>query len=149
MRPGKVDSNNSKTHLEFGPEPKWHEPRHAGLKLVALTALVLTGVLVFGLATGLAKEKKPTSRTVSGLVLDEAENGIKGATIELTDVQTGKVVAIYSQEGGQYRFSDLLFSHDYKIKATFKGVTSEIRQASSIDTRPHLVINFTLSGLKH
>jgi fructose 1,6-bisphosphatase len=117
--------------------------------LAVVTALLLAGVLVFGFATGLAKEKKSTSRTVSGLVLDETENGIEGATIELTDVQTGKVVAIYSQEGGQYHLSDLLPSHDYKIKATFKGASSEIRQVSSMDTRPHPVINLTLSGLKH
>jgi hypothetical protein len=144
-----VDSNISKTGVWFGPEPIRPESRRPGPKLVAVTALLLAGVLVFGFATGLAKEKKPASRTVSGVVLDEAENGIEGATIELTDVQTGKVVAIYSQEEGQYHLSDLLPSHDYKIKATFKGASSETRQVSSMDTRPHPVINFTISGLKH
>ena len=67
----------------------------------------------------------------------------------MTDVQTGKLVAIYSQEGGQYHLSDLLPSHDYKIKAAFKGVSSETRQVSSMDTRPRPVINLTISGLKH
>lgn len=88
------------------------------------------------------------TRTVSGVVLDEAENGIEGATIELTDLQTEKLVAIYSQEGGQYHFSDLLPSHDYKIKATFKGSSSEVRQISSIDTRLRVVINLTIPGPK-
>lgn len=144
-----MDSDISKTVVGIGPEPISSAPRRPGPKVVAVTALLLAGALVFGFATGLAKDKKPTSRTVSGLVLDETENGIEGAAIELTDVQTGKVQAIYSQEGGQYRFSDLLFSHDYRIKATFKGTSSETRQVSSMDTRPQLVINFTFSGLKH
>ena len=36
--------------------------------------------------------------------MDEAENTIQGATIELTDLQTEKVLDIYSQEAGQYQF---------------------------------------------
>ena len=144
-----MDSNISRTGVWFGSEPIRPESRRPGPRLVAVTALLLAGVLVFGFTTGLAKEKKSTSRTVSGVVLDETDNGVEGATIELTDVQTGKIVAIYSQEGGQYHLSDLLPSHDYKIKATFKGVSSETRQVSSMDTRPHPVINLTLSGLKH
>ncbi len=67
--------------------------------------MLLGGVLLLGAAAGLAKDKMPTSRTVSGVVMDEAENSIKGATIELTDLQTRKVLDIYSQEGGQYQFT--------------------------------------------
>jgi hypothetical protein len=113
--------------------------------MVVIPAILL--VWAWGLcASGLAKEKQPVTRTVSGVVLDEAENGIEGATIELTDLQTGKVVAIYSQKGGQYLFSNLLPSHDYKIKATFKGSSSEVRQISSIDTRSRVVLNLTIPG---
>jgi hypothetical protein len=115
--------------------------------MVAITAILLVWAL--GLcASGLAKEKKPVTRTVSGVVLDEAENGIEGATVELTDVQTGKLIAVYSQEGGQYRFYGLLPSHDYKIKATFKGSSSDVRQVSSVDTRMRVVLNLTIPGLK-
>ena len=78
-------------------------------------------VLLLGAGTGLAKDKTPTTRTVSGVVMDEAENPIQGAMIELTDLQTKKVLDIYSQEGGQYQFTDLRFDHDYTVKATYKG----------------------------
>ena len=88
--------------------------------------------------------QEPTSRTVSGVVIDEAENPIQGAMIELTDLQTKKVLDIYSQEGGQYQFTDLRFDHDYTVKATYKGSSSEVRQVSSIDTRWHLVLNLTI-----
>ena len=35
------------------------------------------------------------------------------------------------------------------IKATFKGSSSEVRQASSFDPRTRLVINLTIPGAKH
>ena len=109
----------------------------------------LCGVLaVAGLlyAPGLAakKQKAPTTRTVSGVVMDKTENGIGGAEVTLKDLQTGKIVAIYAEANGQYQFSDLDPHHDYEIQASFKGVASETRQVSSIDTRWKLVINLTI-----
>ena len=97
-------------------------------------------------APGLAaKEKAPTTKTVSGAVTDKAENGISGATVTLKDLQTGKTVAIYADANGHYRFADLDPHHDYEIQASFKGVASETRQISSFDTRWKLVINLTIS----
>ena len=113
-------------------------------KLAAFTLLFLGGAWLWGTAAGLAKDKVPTSRTVSGVVIDEAENPIQGATVELTDLQTKKVLDIYSQEGGQYQFTDLRFDHDYTVKGTFKGISSDVRQVSSMDTRWHMVLNLTL-----
>ena len=91
-----------------------------------------------------AKQKAPTTKTVSGLVMDKAETAISGAEVTLKDLQTGKTVAIYADANGQYRFSDLDPHHDYEIQARFKGVASETRQISSIDTRRKLVINLTI-----
>jgi len=124
-----------------------HESGSRVSRRVALTALLLA--LVLCASAGLAKQKASLTRTVSGVVLDEAENGIEGATVELTDVQTGKNLALYSQETGQYVFAGLLPSHDYTIKATFRGASSEVRQISSIDPRPRVVINLTIPGPKH
>ena len=92
-----------------------------------------------------AKQKAPTTDTVSGLVTDNAENGISGAAVTLKDLQTGKTVAIYTEANGQYQFSYLDPHHDYQIQASFKGVASETRQLSSLDTRRKLVINLTIS----
>ena len=96
-------------------------------------------------APGLAaKQKAPTTKTVSGVVMDKTENGIGGAEVRLKDLQTGKTMAIYAEANGQYRFSDLDPHHDYEIQASFKGVASETRQVSSIDARRKLVINLTI-----
>jgi hypothetical protein len=96
-------------------------------------------------APGLAaKEKGPTTKTLSGVVMDKTGNGIGGAEVTLKDLQTAKTMAIYAEANGQYRFSDLDPHHDYEIHATFKGVASETRRISSFDTRTRLVINLTI-----
>jgi len=96
-------------------------------------------------ASGLAaKQKGPTTKTVSGAVTDKAENGISGATVTLKNLRTGKTVAIYTGANGQYQFSDLDPHDDYQIQASFRGVSSETRQVNSVDTRWKLVINLTI-----
>jgi hypothetical protein len=101
-------------------------------------------LLLLGATPGLPKQKGPVSKTVSGVVSDEGGNFIKGAMVELKDLQSGKVLDNYSQEGGQYQFTDLRFDHDYTVQATFNDVSSEVRQVSSIDTRFRLTLNLTI-----
>ena len=113
-------------------------------EMTALTLLLLGGILLWGTVTALAKEKAPQTRTVRGVTMDEANNLIQGAVVELTDLQTKKVVDVYSQEGGQYQFTDLRFDHDYTVQARYKNLSSEVRQVSSLDTRTPLVLNLTL-----
>ena len=90
------------------------------------------------------KQKGPTTKTVTGMVMDKAENAIGGAEVTLKDLQTGKTVAIYAEPNGQYQFADLDPHHDYEIQAKFKGAASDTRQVSSFDTRWKLVINLTI-----
>jgi len=113
-------------------------------ELAALTLLLLSGILLWGAGAGLAGEKQPQTRTVRGVTMDEAGNLIQGAAIELTDLQTKEVLDIYSQEGGKYQFTNLRFDHDYTVQATYKGLSSEVRQVSSLDTRTPLGLNLTL-----
>ena len=116
--------------------------RRAARGLVCLLA-VSAWQLFLGADNGLAKKKKETPRTISGRVLDDADNGISGAVVELTDVQTGKKAAIFSEEGGKYQFSDLERNHDYDVKASYKGVPSEVRKASSLGEQ-QLILNLRI-----
>lgn len=90
-----------------------------------------------------AKDKK-ISRTVTGAVLDESENGIVGASVVLTDLQTGKKNATYTKEDGRYQFNDLQPSHDYEVQANHKGLSSEVRKVSSFDDRNTIVLNLRI-----
>ena len=114
-----------------------------GLRLLCGVLAVAWLLQAPGLA---AKEKPPNTLTVSGVVTDKAENGVSGATVTLKDLQTGKTIAIYTGANGQYLFSDLDPHHDYQIQASSRGLTSETRQISSLDTRKKQVINLIISA---
>lgn len=91
----------------------------------------------------LAKEKK-LIRVVTGVVSDEAENPIAGATVVLTDLQTGKKHAIYTGEGGAYQFSDLQTTRDYEVQAAHQGHVSQVRKVSQFDPRNQIVVNLRI-----
>lgn len=114
------------------------------LSVHAMSLMLAAGMLLLGAASARAKDKQPTTRTISGTVYDQAENSIPGATVELKDLQTGKVLDIYSQEDGQYLYTDMRFDHDYTVQAMFKGVSSEVRHISILETRWTLVLNLTV-----
>lgn len=109
---------------------------------------VLAGLAVCALALArpplTAKEKQPTTKTVTGQVLDHADNGIDGASVSLKDLRTGVTMAVYTRDGGHYQFYDLELDHDYEIQATSKGGKSETRRVSSVDSRTRIVINLTI-----
>ena len=148
MGPGDMSFRPLTSHASADASPvRWKVPPRAR-KLTALTLMLLGGVLLLGAVTASAKEKKPQTRTVRGVVADDADNPIPGAAIELTDLQTSKVLDIYSQDGGQYQFTDLRFDHDYTIKAIYKGASSEVRQVSSLDTRTPFVLNLVIPKSK-
>lgn len=109
---------------------------------IALAAMVCAFAVSPALLEG--KKKVKPQRTVSGIVHDGSESPIIGAVVEMTDVQTGKKNAMYTQDGGHYQFSGLNANHDYKIQATYKGVSSEVRTASSFDTRNTIRLNLQI-----
>ncbi len=117
-----------------------------GARSVA-AALVLS--TLFFSAAGLAAKEKKVSKTITGVVLDSAEDPIPGATVELTDVQAGKKHAIYAQEGGRYQFSDLATTHDYEVRAVYKGASSDVRKVSSLDDRQTVVMNLRIPAAKN
>jgi Carboxypeptidase regulatory-like domain len=111
---------------------------------VPLTAAALVCVLAVALPAFAGKKKPKPPRVVMGIVVDGSENPIIGAVVEMTDVQTGKKSAMYTQEGGHYEFSGLNEDHDYKIQASFRGVESQTRTASSFDTRNTIRLNLQI-----
>lgn len=120
----------------------WTDPRGLS-RLRRVIAFLILSTLVFCVSPSLAKKKTVTSKTVSGQVLDPKDNGLDGATIALKDLQTGKTIEVFTEDGGHYQFTDLRFDHDYELQAKYKGAKSETRQVSSFDTRARVVINFT------
>ncbi len=109
-----------------------------------LAASLVVCLLASSSVCALAKQKKKISRTVTGVVLDGAENPIAGASVELTDTRTGKKLGIYSGEGGHYQFADLNPTHDYEVQARQKDLSSDVRKVSSLDDRDNIVVNLRI-----
>src|SRR5579872_3841470 len=112
-RPGEMVCRMWRWHISEDANPLNRGWRQAFF-LTALTFLMLASVLAWGPGASWAKEKKTPSKTLSGAVFDDAGNPLQGATVELADAQSGKVLDIYSQQGGSYQFADLSLDHDYK-----------------------------------
>lgn len=80
------------------------------------------------------KEKAPTSRTVSGKVVDEISGApIEGAIVTLTDLSTHEKRETITKQDGRYVFEDLSFSIDYELKARYKNVATDVRKLSQYD----------------
>jgi len=124
--------------------PARFSPRRFCWGCRVLCGVLAVAWLLHASALAAKKQKGPTTKTVSGVVMDRSEKGISGAEVTIKDLQTGKILAIYAEANGEYQFSDLDPNHDYEIKASFKGAASETRQVSSIDTRWKLVVNLTI-----
>jgi hypothetical protein len=119
----------------------WRGLTRGSLPLVVLSLVCVLAVAVPALA---GKKKVKPPRTVMGIVVDESENPIVGAVVEMTDVQTGKKSAMFTQDGGHYQFSGIDQDHDYKIQASYHGVTSQTRTASSFDNRNTIRLNLQI-----
>ena len=91
-----------------------------------------------------AKQKQPPTKTIQGQVLDGSSNPIVGAAVQLTDTTTGKTLAMYSETGGRYIFTQLKPTDDYQVQATYKGQQSEVRNASSLNDENPVVLNLTI-----
>lgn len=80
------------------------------------------------------KEKAPTTRTVSGKVVDEISGTpLKGAIVTLTDLAKHEKRESITKEDGRYMFEDLSFSVDYELRARYKNAASDVRKLSQYD----------------
>jgi phosphate-selective porin len=85
------------------------------------------------------KEKAPTSRTVTGQVVDDSGTPLEGAVVTLTNTKTHEKETFFTKKGGRYNFEDLSFTIDYEVQAKFKNLTSETRKLSQYDRTPRPV----------
>ena len=104
------------------------------------------GVFAAAFALPAAKDKeddKPT-RTVKGLVTDEAQNPLPQAVVQLKNTRTMDVKSYYTDAQGRFYFAGLDPNIDYEIKAMAKGLREKTRRVSSFDDRMELFYEFNL-----
>jgi hypothetical protein len=80
------------------------------------------------------KEKAPTSRTVTGKVVDEVSGTpLKGAIVTITDLSTHERREMITKDDGRFNFNDVSFSIDYELKARYKNSATDVRKLSQYD----------------
>jgi hypothetical protein len=99
-----------------------------------------------------AQGKKPKEdanvRTVSGTVMNDADQPIEGAVVQLKNTKSLEVRSFRTQQDGNYHFSALSTNIDYELKAIKDGETSSSRTLSVFDSRPKPVINLKIEAKK-
>ena len=85
------------------------------------------------------KDKAPTSRTVTGKVVDETGQPLAGALVTLTDSKTKAKDTVFTKKDGRYNFEDVSFTVDYQLQARYKDLVSEPRNLSQYDHTANVV----------
>ena len=80
-----------------------------------------------------------TPRTVSGAVLDDAEQPVVGATVFLKNTKTKAIRSFTSIEKGHYYFAQVNKIDDYELWAEKSNKKSPVKTVSSWDKRPNFV----------
>lgn len=85
------------------------------------------------------REKAPTSRTVSGQVVDAGGQPLEGALVTLTNTDTKEKREFFTKKGGRYTFEDLSFTIDYQLQARYKDSNGDLKKLSQYDKSPKMV----------
>ena len=113
-----------------------------------LTLLIASFVLA-GVAVSPARAQKKTedrqTRSVQGVVTDNAESPLEGAVVQLKDTKTLQIRSFITKQNGTYHFHSLNPDIDYELRASHKGASSDSKTLSSFDSRKKAVINLKLN----
>jgi hypothetical protein len=85
------------------------------------------------------KEKAPTSRDLSGKVVDSSGQAIEGALVTLTDTKTNAKTTFITKKDGRFSFDDLSLVVDYRLQARYKDAQTEPRSISQYDPNTRIV----------
>jgi len=105
--------------------------------------LSLLVVAVAGLGW-LALAQDSATRSVKGLVTDQAQRPLPEAVVQLKNTKTLQVKSFIADEKGHYYFHGLDPNVDYELKARYEGVSSRVRTVSSFDAQREVIHNFAL-----
>src|SRR3982751_5550713 len=85
------------------------------------------------------KDKKPTSRSLMGKVVDGSGQPLEGALVTVTDTKAGEKRTFITKKDGRYNFDSLSFTVDYELEARYKNAVSEPRKLSQYDRTVNMV----------
>jgi hypothetical protein len=111
-------------------------------KAFAVTLLMLLVLVVA--AAGERKDSSPTTRLLTGRVMDNQEAPLPNSVVYLTNTRTRAVKTFIVGNNGEYRFPALSLNIDYEVYAQFNGKKSDTKTVSQFDNRPTVNINLRI-----
>ena len=110
-----------------------------------LGAVLISTVGAEQLGAKKKNKKFAPTRVVFGRVLDAEENAVPRAAVRLRNLRTDETRAVYADEEGHYRFTNLKTTVDYEVQAEHNGLVSRARRVSTFDNRREVVYTLKLS----
>lgn len=107
--------------------------------LVAVVALA--GVVTLPAYGQKRDNNEKQTRSVQGVVTNDAETPLEGAVVQLKDTKTLQIRSFITKQNGTYHFHSLNPDIDYELKAEHQGAQSGSKTLSSFDGRKSAVIN--------
>jgi len=111
--------------------------------VVVLSSGAAFGQGIFGNYKDRYKKKDAPTKTVKGIVTDEAEVALS-AVVQLKNMRTLDVKSFHTDDAGNYYFYGLDLNVDYELRAYADGYQAKIRKLSSFDDRKELFYVFEL-----
>ncbi|HTV65594.1 MAG TPA: carboxypeptidase-like regulatory domain-containing protein [Bryocella sp.] len=94
------------------------------------------------------RKTRPTTRILTGTVLDKSDKPISEAIVYLKNTKTLAVKTYISQNDGTYRFPELSLNSDYEVYAEKEGKKSKTKTVSQFDDREKPNINLQIDTTK-
>src|SRR5271169_6554254 len=118
----------------------------AAIAMVSVGCMALQLTLPLGGSSSEPSPKKtrPTSKMLSGSVLDKSDQPVPGAVVYLKNMKTLAVKSFFAQKDGSYRFPQLALNTDYEIYAEKDGKKSAVKSVSQFDDRSSPTVNLSI-----
>ena len=110
--------------------------------VVAGVALAVAALLIAAPAS--AKDKAPTTRTITGHVSGNAETPLADAVVYLTNTKSADIRTYIADKDGAFHFSALQLNVDYQVYAKFKDRKSDVKTLSQFDSRTQVIVNLRI-----
>jgi len=105
-------------------------------------ARLIAFAVIWSLGRGVRAQEPP--RELSGTVVDQQHEPLRGAVVQVRDDKTQQVMSFITDKTGHYDFKRLLGGEDYDFWATYRGHRSHKRHLGMFDSQTVTKVNLAI-----
>jgi len=96
------------------------------------------------LMVGFSASPQFETRTVTGVVTDQRGNALRGAAVQLENIDSLLILSYVTDQDGRYHFSGLHGDIDYTLKANYRERWSNRKTLSKFDSSKHPSVDLVI-----